>query len=132
MGLLEHIDKLITERGSAAIMGKHLDLLRDQAQALENQVADLQRENAALEDRVAELEAQVASAVAREEFVEHHGAFFKRKPGGGYHEAVFCPSCHGPMSSLQGMLPYVCQRCSTVLDFTSRDLEGIMRCLPGQ
>ena len=55
MGLIEHLDKLITEHGSAAVLDKHLAFVKEQAQALERRVAELETENATLRKRVAEL-----------------------------------------------------------------------------
>lgn len=34
--------------------------------------------------------------LASEQFKEYKGAFFKRKNGGGYHEAVYCGTCKSP------------------------------------
>ena len=130
MGLLDAIDKLITERGSAAIMRERLDLVREQAQALEKRLAEFQTENTALKKRVAELEAQVAAKTARDEFVECRGALFKRKPTGGYHNAVFCPDCRGPMMSLMDELPFNCHKCKRSVSFTGHDLQAVMKELP--
>src|SRR5205809_555029 len=66
MGLLELINQLINEHGSATIMGERLNLARDQAQVLEKQLAALVVENAALKQRVAQLEQQVAAQTALE------------------------------------------------------------------
>lgn len=129
MSLIEYLDKLVTERGSAAILDKHLAFVREQAQALEKQVDELQRANTTLNQRVADLEAQMASNIVPDQFVEHRGALFKRHPQGGYHEAVYCPSCRGPMMSMQTLLPYQC-RCGVSVDFTGNDLKSVMRGLP--
>src|SRR5438552_15570882 len=101
MRLIDLINQLINEHGSATIMGERLNLARDQAQALEKQLAALVVENAALKQRVAQLEQQVAAQTALEEFVECRGALFKRKPGGGYHLAVYCPHCNKPVASIE-------------------------------
>jgi hypothetical protein len=127
MGLLEYLDKLVTEHGSAAVLDKHLAFVREQAQALEKQVTDLQRENTTLKKRVADLQAEVASKTALDEFVECRGAFFKRKPTGGYHHAVFCPDCRGPMMSLMDELPFNCHKCKRSVSFTGHDLPTVMR-----
>ena len=127
MSLFSAINDLITEHGSAAIMRERLALIREQAQALEKQVAELQGENTNLKRRVAELNAQVLTKTELDEFVECRGALFKRKPGGGYHNAVFCPDCQKPMSSLMGDLPYNCHKCHRSVDFTGNDLPNVMR-----
>src|ERR1017187_9156779 len=66
---------------------------RLQLQTFENEVTKLEKENADLKKRVSQLESELAAKTRLEEFVEHHGALFKRKPGGGYHSAVYCPRC---------------------------------------
>jgi hypothetical protein len=48
MGLLDLIEKAINEHGSATIMKERLELIREQAQAREKQLAALQEENTAL------------------------------------------------------------------------------------
>jgi DNA-directed RNA polymerase subunit RPC12/RpoP len=48
MGLLDGIEKLITEHGSAAILKERIALARDQYEALERRAAELQTENARL------------------------------------------------------------------------------------
>ena len=105
-------------------------VLRLQAQTLEKQVSDLQQENASLKKRLADLQAQIASKAALDEFVECRGAFFKRKPTGGYHNAVFCPDCRGPMMSLMDELPFGCHKCKRSVSFTGHDLPAVMRELP--
>ena len=100
------------------------------AQALEKQVAELQQENAGLKKRVADLQAQVVSKTMLDEFVECRGALFKRKPTGGYHNAVFCPDCRGPMMSLMDELPFNCHKCKRAVGFTGHDLREVMKELP--
>jgi hypothetical protein len=128
MGLLEYLDKLITEHGSAAILDKHLAFVREQALTLEKKVAGLEQENSRLKNRVSELETEISANTKSEEYVEHHGALFKRKPSGGYHSAVYCPSCRGTMSGFH-TFPYHCN-CGREVDFSKFDLDRIMRDLP--
>jgi len=120
------IEKLITEHGSASILKERLLLLRDQLQALELENERLQSALAYREKENAELKRQIAEQAKAEEFVEHEGALFKRRPGGGYHKAVYCPYCRAPLGSLEGVLPYNCGRCKIMLDFTGEDLARIM------
>ena len=130
MGLLDLIERAINERGSAAIMRDRLDLIREQAQALEKKVAAFEQENTALRKRVAELEGQLAAKTAREEFVECRGALFKRKVAGGYHLAVYCPRCRGPMMSLVDETPFHCGPCKVSVSFTGHQLREVMKDLP--
>jgi hypothetical protein len=74
--------------------------------------------------------AEVKVTKAKDEFVEARGALFKRKPGGGYHEVVYCPSCKMPLSSFGGEFPYVCDKCQVCLDFFLKDVPTILKELP--
>ncbi len=102
--------------------------LRLQAAALEKKIAELEAANADLKKRVGQLESELSAKTRLEEFVEHHGALFKRKPGGGYHAAVYCPHCKQSVGSLHA-LPYDCS-CGWSADFNHFDLEKVMQDLP--
>lgn len=130
MGLLDLIEKAINEHGSAAIMKERLELIREQVQAREKQIANLEDENTALRRRVAQLEGQLVAKTALEEFVECRGALFKRKAGGGFHQAVFCPRCRGPMMSLMDETPFHCGPCKVSVSFAGHQLREVMRELP--
>ena len=124
MGLLEAINKLISEHGSASILRERLEFLGEQAQALEKKVAELEAENAKLKKCVSHLESELATKTWTEEFVEHRGALFKRKPGGGYHLAVYCPTCKKSCSS-NHTLPYDCS-CGWSADFAGWQLQSVI------
>ena len=51
--------------------------------------------------------------LSSEQFIEYRGAFFKRKSGGGYHQAVYCGSCKLPTaiaSKIQFLdEPFICK-----------------------
>jgi len=95
MGLVDLAEKLINERGSAAVMEKRLMLIKEEAAVLE-------RKNGEMACEVERLSKENA------EFVEEFGAAFKRKPDGTFHEAVYCPIHHTPASSMEGGVPYFC------------------------
>jgi hypothetical protein len=131
MGLFADIQALINEHGSATIMKERLALMADKAKVLEEQIVQLQRKVAALEEDKRNLNSKLSAASRAEEFVEHRGALFKRKPEGGYHLAVYCPICHKPTGALDSDFTYGCtERCGWVGTFTPRDLEKIMKELP--
>src|SRR5690242_11178735 len=79
MGLAAYIQSIINDESSSRLRGR-LELARDQAQALEDQVAQLQAPHALANDSVSI------------SFVEHRGALFKRIGRGSYEKRVFCPS----------------------------------------
>lgn len=118
--------ELLADIPTNAVLRERITLIREQAQALEKQVAQLQHENATLKMRVSDLESQASSTAAAGEFVECRGALFKRKPAGGYHLAVYCPRCRGPMMSLEDELPFHCGPCRVSVSFTGRDLSSVM------
>ena len=101
-------------------------VLRLRAQALEKKVGELEAENAKLVKRVADLERQVLSSASHTEFVEHRGALFKRKQGGGYSDQPYCFVCKKPMSSHLDMLPFICF-CGYSVGFSDADLRDVMR-----
>jgi hypothetical protein len=129
MGIFEALQKLITEHGSAAVLEKHRDLVLEQVRSLEKRQVELEVENASLKTKIAELEEKLASQTPPE-FVESHGALFKRKAEGGYHEAVFCPRCKGPMFALSPGVPFQCGPCKILVNFNKRDYHSIVDSLP--
>jgi hypothetical protein len=99
-------------------------------EALMDKVKDLESKNAALEKENSKLTAQLKAKTSLEQFVEHRGAFFKRKPEGGYHLAVYCPICRHSADSPEGVLPYCCTRDNWFAEFDRRGLEKIIKELP--
>lgn len=130
MALIDLIEKAINEHGSANIMRERLVLIREQADILQRQIVQLQQENSDLKKRLSISEHQLAAKTVMEEFVEHRGALFKRKPSGGYHFAVYCSSCQLPMGNAHPEVPFNCGRCHTITSFEGRELEKIIRELP--
>jgi len=130
MGLVDAINNLISEHGSAAILRDHLALLKTQAEALEKEVTELKREKMECEEVSRRLQRELSAKAKSAEYEEARGGHFKRKPGGGYHSSVYCPSCHNPMGSLEGFLPYNCGKCNIVLDFNGNALKAVMLELP--
>ena len=129
MGFVELFDKLINERGSAAILEQRLALLREQAVIVENQVAQLEKEKTGLAASLAQLEAELKTYRNAEQFVEYRGAIFKRKPEGGYAPTPYCNLCHKPMSSAFDEVPYTC-RCGGKTPLTPDDLPYALSQLP--
>ena len=126
---LDQIERFINERGSAAILKERLGLLQDQLVLHKAEFAKLQQENAALRECVDDLDRRAASQAAAEEFVEHRGALFKRKPGGGYHHAVYCPTCSDSTSVFPPGGEFNCT-CSWFSNFIEPDLPRILSELP--
>jgi hypothetical protein len=133
MGLpiLAEIERLIVERGSAAVLRERLALANDRFIQLEAQVAKLEKENGELREQLQQLQQQRPGPAPREQFAEARGALFKRTAGGAYADVPYCPSCHlstSPWPPRTG--EYACSRCNWMADFTPRDLPAVMATLP--
>jgi regulator of replication initiation timing len=128
--ILSLLSKLIGELPTNSVLRERAAFLKEQVEAMEKRASELEQENRDLRRKLGELESEQASRLMTKEFVEHRGALFKHKPEGGYHRAVFCPTCKRSTSSLQNMLPYHCAPCEWSADFTGHDLDQVMKELP--
>ena len=90
-----------------AVLRERIAALIEDNERLSKQVVELEQENAALKKQEGSHRSQILAASSPAEFEEHRGALFKRKPGGGYHLAVYCPNCKRSASSFH-VLPYEC------------------------
>ena len=97
-GITSMIGKWIGELPVADVLKQRLELVKEQYESLEAEVAKLRDENSVLRHRVTELESSLRNVAVDAEFIELRGALFKRKPNGSFHDAVYCPRCKGPMS----------------------------------
>ena len=123
MPIVDAINKLITEHGSAEIMSKHLAFIRDQASALEKQNIELKERVAELEDLSRRLASEIKAKSVGEDFVKHRGVLFRKLLSGDYEDGVYCPKCKGPMSSLEGVLPFRCSSCNVTAGFKGEDMR---------
>lgn len=127
MGLFTDILKEIPTTG---VLRERILLLQEKMNDCNEQVIDLKEENTQLKEDNRKLEEEIQKLRSQEDFEEHRGALFKRKPGGGYHLSVYCPLCHNSTFSLQGITPYSCQACKWYADFTGKQLTSIINKLP--
>ena len=126
--VLGEIERLIVEHGSSVVLKEHVALRRSKLELLKEQVEKLETDNARLVRRNTELEQQAARQEKAQEFVESHGALFKRLPGGGYAETPICPDCHKTMWAFESMFPFECSdnRCGHRANFKGGDLQLIL------
>lgn len=127
--LLDKFEKLIVEHGSAAVRGELITLLREQLQLAEKQIGKLEAENVDLKAKLQECQALLKTKASFQDFVEHHGALFKRKPGGGYQRTVYCPNCRRVAATIDEDFPYSCN-CGWAVEFTPNDLDRLLKELP--
>ncbi|MDO9371276.1 MAG: septum formation initiator family protein [Gammaproteobacteria bacterium] len=129
--LLATLAGLISSLGNVQSLGaakEHIALLQTKVGLLKDEFAKLEKENTKLKKRVAELEQQLSTSAESEEYVEERGALFKRRPGGGYHNAVYCPRCHSSTSPFPPGAEFNCQ-CGWASSFTEGELQSVISSL---
>ena len=74
-----------------------------------------------------------SSRLSSEQFVEHRGAFFKRRNGGGYSPTVYCGSCK-TSTTTEGPGEFVYEKfvckCGWKSDFSLETLDRLLSELP--
>lgn len=126
MGLLDSINALISEHGSAVILRERLGLLKDQSEQLMKEKDVLQKAVEELKRENADLRAILPKKSSTDDFVDHHGMLFRRLPNGKTQSEVFCPDCRIPMTSLHNVLPYLCSKCRRQASFDGSKLSAIL------
>jgi len=131
MSIISDIREILREIPLSDILREKLSIAERSIEQLEKENIDLKNQYRTVLDKINELEKELSAFRSRkDDFIEERGALFKRRPEGGYHEAVFCPKCRMPMVSVGQMLPYTCGRCNISVDFTRRDFRRIFNQLP--
>ncbi|HGJ5883248.1 hypothetical protein [Arsenophonus sp.] len=80
--------------------------------------------------KIIELEKQIASYRAKDEFVQHMGASFRKNASGEYVAAVYCPNCLKQVGSGFPDFPFQCSPCGWYSSFNGGDLQHVMSSLP--
>jgi len=128
--LLSAVTGILSQLPTNSVLRERVEFLKDRIEALEKRLQDLEQENTNLRSRLAVFEDSEVEKALSPDFVEHRGALFKRKPGGGYEPTVYCPDCQRSTSSLMGQLPYHCARCKWSADFNGMELDKVLKELP--
>jgi hypothetical protein len=132
MGLMD-IRSVLGDLAAGRISAERIAFLKDQVDAVAKEKAALEQELAKAKEEIQQLRLKLhaqASAGAQDEFVEAAGALFKRKPGGGYHEVVFCPRCRTSVGCLEPIFPFLCRPCRWESPFKGSELPRILKGLP--
>ena len=126
----------LTERLAANVTDRRtVDALREiqlrlgqlqveHAAELERRMA-LMHENERLRRQISALKSKEA-AVDKVYFVEHEGALFKRRVGGGFHTTVYCPRCKNACAASDGT-HYTCPTCRWTAAFSKKDIAGLLK-----
>jgi len=91
-------------------------------------------ENLQLKARITVLEQEVAmlkkgrtaASAQDDEFIEHLGAGFVRKPGGRILDTPHCRKCRRPMKSIAPDMPYSCAACELFALFRPSELPDVL------
>ena len=137
MGLLDGLEKLITEHGSASILKERIALANDKYAALEEKlsaselrVKNLESEKEALRldnDKLKQqnraFEEQLSHISTPQEYFEESGALFKKRPDGEWDYTPYCPSCKTAMVQPKRHELYVCgnKKCGQRASFRYAD-----------
>lgn len=112
---------------SAEVLRERLAFVLDQMREIEKVAIESEEKISEQEKRIHELERELARYRASEQYVEHRGALFKRKPGGGYADIVYCPKCQSSLGSLDPQMAFRCRPCEWRTSFLSGELGSVLR-----
>lgn len=115
---------------SNAVLRERLAFIYEQMDVLQKAHAATEKELAEANIKIAELSKEVAANRAKDEFVFHRTAAFRKEPSGGYVRAVYCPNCFKQVGSDFGDMPYHCASCGWLAEFGGRELGRVMESLP--
>jgi hypothetical protein len=120
---LSLLEDAINEHGSAVILAQRLELVKEMLAKIVQEKADLEKQ---LSDAKTEIQ-WLKTQIPQHEFVAFMGARFKRKPSGGYENAVYCQKCDCGMASMHdGRSPFICTRCNASTSFHKNQLSKVL------
>ncbi len=125
MSIAKELVDLARDAASLPVLRERILLLKEKVEMLEKEVKQLKKEKILREKENADLKNQVLGYSESEEFVEHRGALFKKKPGGGYHLAVYCPNCHKSTSNFERNIVFRCSSCDWCSSFKGDDFKKV-------
>lgn len=121
---LTWLEKAINEHGSSTILGQNLALIKDMLAKVEKEKSELEKSLSEARKELIELKKKIPAP----HFVEYRGAKFKRKPSGGYENAVYCPICEIGMGTIPNRrMPFTCGRCKAFTSFFAHELHSILK-----
>ncbi|EMO8816830.1 MULTISPECIES: hypothetical protein [Klebsiella] len=123
IGALSAVQSNEVLRERIAFIGEQIDVLQKAHAATVQELAETKAKNV-------ELEKEIAAYLAKDEFVEHMGAAFRKNPSGGYISAVYCPNCLKQVGSGFNNFPYQCKSCGWISGFKAKEIKRVMNSLP--
>ncbi len=130
--ILDQINQLIVEHGSAVVAKEHVSLLKTKLALLAENIENLQTENSKLIKQNAELQERLLRHEQKENFEEYCGALIKYIPGTGYSNTPCCPHCKTTLYTIDGnAMPYTCSRCGHISNLRDKELNNFLKSHPG-
>ena len=119
--------ELATARKLAAAVLTELESLRQDRRKVMAENLELKSRLAVMAQEVKMLKASGAAPVkAEDEFVEHLGAAFRRKPGGRIVDTPLCRKCRKPLKVVSAAMPYCCSKCELFALFSPAELHEVL------
>ncbi|MGX8939630.1 hypothetical protein ACWWJF_02235 [Symbiopectobacterium sp. Eva_TO] len=115
---------------SNEVLRERITLIYEQIEVIEKANEAAVKELAEVKAKNVELEKEIATYRAKDEFVQHMGAAFRKNSSGGYISAVYCPNCLKQVGSGFPDFPFQCSACGWVSDFSGDALSHVMGSLP--
>lgn len=120
---LSLLEDAINEHGSSTILAQRLELVKEMLAKVVQERAELEKQLSEAKTEIQWLKAQIP----QKGYVDFMGARFKRKPSGGYENAVYCPKCECGMASMHdGRSPFICTRCNASTSFQKNQLSKVL------
>ncbi|MEF3090498.1 hypothetical protein [Raoultella scottii] len=123
LGTLSAVQSNEVLRERIAFIGEQIDVLQKAHTATEQKLSEAEAKNV-------ELTKQIEAYRAKEQFVLHRTAAFRKDSSGGYARAVYCPNCFKAVGADFSDSTFHCASCGWVSEFERRDLDGVMNSLP--
>lgn len=101
-------------------------VVRSRGKSLEQQLAEREKEVDKLRQAINAQHQHPSRTVSTREFEEERGALFKRRPEGGYHDAVYCPKCQLSTVAASERHVYRCPICGWQATFGRSSRHGVI------
>lgn len=132
MGFMD-LRTVVNDLAGGKVSAERIAFLKDRLEAMDQEKTELKQTVAELQAEIAELHQKLraqARPSSEQPFEEAMGALFKRKPGGGYHDVVFCPRCRLATKPEPIFDMFHGGPCDWASPFPPRDLPSILQSLP--
>lgn len=111
----------------SAVLKREFEGSRHERQKVAAENLQLKARIAVLEQEVAMLKkGQSAAATQDDEYLEHLGAAFVRKPGGRILDRPHCRQCKQPLKAIAPDMPYSCPSCEIFALFRPSELNDVL------